>query len=55
MSPYPTVVTVAIHHHNAFSKEFISVSGRLYSRPYIKKVPNNITQLTAELILLLHS
>ena len=43
ISPYPTVVTVATHHHKASSKDFISELGSLDYTPYIKKVPNRTT------------
>ena len=41
MSPYPTVVTVAMHHHKASKTVFICVLGNLDSRPVHQKSSYN--------------
>jgi hypothetical protein len=42
ISPYPTVVTVATHHHNASRIVFIFEFGTYDSTPYMTNVPSNI-------------
>ena len=44
ISPYPTVVTVATNHHNASRSVFIFELGTCDSRPYMTKVPSNMTR-----------
>ena len=47
ISPYPTVVTVATHYHNASRSVFIFELGTCDSRPYMTKVPSNMTRRAA--------
>ncbi|MDW0276392.1 MAG: hypothetical protein QN717_10945 [Nitrososphaeraceae archaeon] len=44
LSPYPTVVTVATHHHNASRSVFIFELGTCDFTPYMTKVPSNMTR-----------
>ena len=47
ITPYPTVVTVATHHYNASRSVFIFELGTCDSRPYMTKVPSNMTRADA--------